>query len=75
MIYGDFPILQKGCHSIVNIVALLCYHNVVDMFSYNVLRNVNAQETFLEYVAATICTNVFITFTQRCGNVAATIYC
>ena len=27
MIYADFPILQKGCHNIVNIVALLRCQN------------------------------------------------
>ena len=60
MIYADFPILQKGCHNIVNIVTLLrckneCCHNVVEMFSYNILRQHcgNVLETFLEYVAAT----------------------
>ena len=62
MIYAEFPILQKGCHNIVNIVALLyvvkinyCCHNVVEMFSYNVLRQHcgNVLVIFLEYVAAT----------------------
>ena len=77
MIYGDFPILQKGCYNIVNIVTLLFCYNVVEKFSYNVLRERcgNAHETFLEYFAATLCANVFITFSQRCGNDAATIYC
>ena len=44
------------------------------MFSYNVLRQrcSNTLETFLEYVAATSCANVFTTFPQRCDNVLAT---
>ena len=81
MIYADVPIVQKGCHNIVNIVTLLrcqneCCHNVVEMFSYNVLRQYcgNVLETFLEYVAAILFANVFTTFPQCCGNVAATIY-
>ena len=42
LIYVDVTILQKACHSIVNIITLnyvyeYC-HNVVEMFSYNVLR-------------------------------------
>ena len=59
LIYAEFPILQKGCHNIVNIVTLNyvneCCHNVVEMFSYNVLRQHcgNILEMFLEYVAAT----------------------
>ena len=55
MIYGDVPILQTVCHNIVNIVTLLCCPNVVEMFSYNVLRQRcgNAHETSLEHVAAT----------------------
>ena len=41
------------------------------MFSYNVLRQhcSNTLETFLKYVAATSCANVFTTFPQRCDNV------
>ena len=46
-----------------------CCYNVVEMFSCNVLV------TFLEYVAVIEFVNVFITFPQRGGNVAATIYC
>ena len=44
------------------------------MFSYNVLRKhcSNTLETFLKYVAATSCANVFTTFPQRCVNVFAT---
>ena len=55
MIYRDVPILQKGCHNIVNVVTLLCCHNVVEMLSFNVLRQRcgNAHECFLEYVVAT----------------------
>ena len=36
-----------------------CCHNIVEMFSYNVLRQhcSNTLETFLKYVAATSCAN------------------
>ena len=50
MIYADFTILQKGCHNIVDIMALSyvyeCCHNVVEMFSYNFCGNIVA--TFLK---------------------------
>ena len=78
MIYAEFIILQKRCHSIINIITLSyvyeCWHDVVKMVSYNVLRQHcgNIFETFLEYVAVTKCANVFITFPQRCGNITAT---
>ena len=46
----------------------------MEILSYNVLRQrcSNTLETFLEYVAATSCANVFKTFPQRCGDVFAT---
>ena len=50
MIYGDLTILQirKVATTLLHMVTLLCCHNVVDMFSYNVLRQRcgNAHETF-----------------------------
>ena len=38
IIYADCPILQKGCHYIVNIEKNECCHDVVEMFSDNFLR-------------------------------------
>ena len=81
MIYADFTILQKGCHASVNIITLNdvyeCCHTVVEMFSYNVCSNIMA--TFLKLSWNMLqqhkCANVFTTFPQRCGSVAATIYC
>ena len=51
-------------------VKLVCE---LEMFSY-VLRQrcSNTLGTFLKYVAATSCANVFTTIRQRCGNVFAT---
>ena len=62
----------------INVATTYCeYHNtstlsmnvcnaVVEMFSYVLRqRSSNTLETFLEYVAATSCANVFTTFPQR----------
>ena len=77
IVYADFPILQKGCHNMVNIVALFpneSCHNVVEMLSYNILRQ-RCGNFFLDFPG--ICCSyvylIFPTFSQLSSNVLDTL--